>query len=108
MTLKITLLGQFHLQADAQPIELRSRPAQSLLAYIALRAGTVHRREKLAGLLWPDSTDTNARNYLRQALWRIRKSLTNAALDWEAYLKINNISVKFDSQSDFSGGNNRI
>ena len=79
MTLKIYLLGQFKLQAcvqqaDDQPIELPSRPAQSLLAYLALNAGVTQRREKLANLLWPDTSESNARSYLRQALWRIRKS----------------------------------
>jgi len=39
MGLKITLLGQFKLQANDLPIELPSRPAQSLLAYLALNAG---------------------------------------------------------------------
>ena len=36
MTLKIYLLGQFRLQADDQSVELPSRPAQSLLAYLVL------------------------------------------------------------------------
>ena len=33
------------------------------------------RREKLAGLLWPDADEANARSNLRHALWRIRKAL---------------------------------
>ena len=72
MSLKIHLLGQFKLQANNLAIELPSRSAQSLLAYLALNAGVTQRREKLAGLLWPEATETNARSYLRQALWRIR------------------------------------
>ena len=101
MTLKIYLLGQFKLQADDQPIELPSRPAQSLLAYLVLNAGVMHRREKLASLLWPEASEANARGYLRQALWRIHKALESGALDWEDYLTISEISVAFDERSDY-------
>jgi DNA-binding SARP family transcriptional activator/tetratricopeptide (TPR) repeat protein len=101
MTLKIRLLGQFNLQADELSMELPSRPAQSLLAYLALNAGVAHRREKLASLLWPDSSESNARSYLRQALWRIRKSFESSVLHWEDYLKIRDISVTFNEQSEY-------
>lgn len=100
MSLKIHLLGQFKLQANDLPIELPSRPAQSLLAYLAFNAGVTHRQEKLAGLLWPEATDTNARSYLRQALWRIRKTLESGSLSWEDFLQISDINVTFDDQSD--------
>lgn len=101
MTLKIYLLGQFKLQADSLPIELPSRPAQSLLAYLVLNSGVAQRREKLASLQWPDTTESNARSYLRQALWRIRKALESGSLAAESYLQISDISVTFDIQSDY-------
>ncbi len=101
MSLQIFLLGQFKLQADNLPLELPSRPAQSLLAYLALNAGVTYRREKLAGLLWPEATETNARRYLRQALWRIRKTLESGSLAWEDYLQINDIDVTFDDRSGY-------
>ena len=82
-------------------MELPSRPAQSLLAYLALNAGVAHRREKLANLLWPDSSETNARSYLRQALWRTRKSFESSPIHWEDYLKISDISVTFNDQSNY-------
>ena len=64
MSLRIYLLGQFNLQANDRSLDLPSRPAQSLLAYLALNAGISQRREKLAGLLWPEASDSNARGYL--------------------------------------------
>lgn len=97
--LKIRVLGQFHVENNGQAIEIPSRPAQSLLAYLVLNAGVSHRREKLAGLLWPDATEANARSYLRMALWRIRKSFTEGKVDWQAYLEINDISVTFEKNS---------
>jgi DNA-binding SARP family transcriptional activator/predicted ATPase len=101
MSFKVYLLGQFKLQANDLPIVLPSRPAQSLLAYLVLNAGVTHRREKLANLIWPEATETNARSYLRQALWRIRKSLESGALNCEDYLQISDISVFFNDHSNY-------
>ena len=101
MSLKIYLLGQFKLQANNLPIELPSRPAQSLLAYLAINSGIIHRREKLAALLWSEASEHNARGYLRQALWRIRKSLEGGGLHWEDYLETTDLTVVFKEHSDF-------
>ncbi len=101
MSLKIHLLGQFKIQSKDQRVELPSRPAQSLLAYLALNAGVTQRREKLASLLWPETRESNARSYLRQALWRIRKALESASLNPDDYLQISDISITFNAQSDY-------
>jgi DNA-binding SARP family transcriptional activator/predicted ATPase len=101
MTWKIYLLGQFKLLGNDRTFELPSRPAQSLLAYLVLNAGVTHRREKLASLIWPEANETNARSYLRQALWRIGKSLEDASFSRDEYLKISDISVTFDNKSDY-------
>jgi len=50
--LKVRFLGQFDVRENGESIQIPSRPAQSLLAYLLLTPGTAHRREKLAGLLW--------------------------------------------------------
>ena len=70
--LEVRLLGKFEIKYDKAPIPISSRPAQSLFAYLILNAGTAHRREKLAGLFWPDSLEETARDNLRHALWRVR------------------------------------
>ena len=101
MTLNIHLLGQFKLTAGDQEIDLPSRPAQTLFAYLVLNAGVTHRREKLASMIWPESNETNARSYLRQALWRIRKSLGSYSVHDEDYLSISDISITFKSVSDY-------
>ncbi len=73
--LEVRLLGKFEIKRDGKPVAISSRPAQSLFAYLILSAGTAHRREKLAGMLWPDSLEETARDNLRHALWRVRKVL---------------------------------
>jgi len=101
MSLRIYLLGQFKLLAGTDTIELSSRPAQSVLAYLALNPGITYRREKLSSLIWPETSDRNARSYLRQALWRIRKSIESVSLEWQDYLQISDISVTFNDLSDY-------
>lgn len=99
--LEIHLLGQFDIRFGGKPIEIHSRPAQSLLAYLVLNAGVSHRRERLAGLIWPDSVEVKARSYLRQNLWRIRKALTAYPIAWRDYLRTDDISISFDEKSDY-------
>ena len=57
------------------PVALTSARAQSLLAYLALRPGTPQRRDRVAFLLWPDSTDQQARTNLRHVLHTLRASI---------------------------------
>ena len=91
--LKIQVLGQFALRWNGDLVVLPSRPAQSLFAYLALNPNITHRREKLYGMLWPDSSEENARGYLRSALWRIRKSLDQPNIPWADFLHITDIEV---------------
>jgi predicted ATPase/DNA-binding SARP family transcriptional activator len=60
-----------------------------------------HRREKLAGMLWPDSTESNARSYLRKALWQARKSLGAGTPGGEEYMLADDISISFNSSADY-------
>jgi predicted ATPase/DNA-binding SARP family transcriptional activator len=92
--LEVHLLGRFEILLDGQPLDLPSRPAQSLLAYLVLHPGVPHRREQLAGLLWPDSGETNARRYLSQALWLLRKGLD------DTYFKAEKLTLTFTPQPD--------
>lgn len=48
--LEVRFLGTFEVRYKRRTVAITSRPAQSLFAYLILHAGTVHRREKLAGM----------------------------------------------------------
>lgn len=98
--LQIRLLGQFDVRLDSKRVTIASRAGQSLLAYLVLTAGTSHRREKLAGLLWSDVSDESARKNLRQELWRIRKTLAmqNQVAD---YLLADEYTVTFNRNADY-------
>jgi len=106
--LEVRLLGQFLVDLDGASIQINSRPAQSLLAYLLINKGKAFRREKLAGLLWPDTSDTNARNNLRQALWRIRKSLETDTPTSQPYFLVDDLTVGFNAESDYSLDVNKL
>jgi DNA-binding SARP family transcriptional activator len=95
--LKIRLLGQFNVEAEGQALEIPSRPAQSLLAYLALHAGMAQRREKLAGLFWPEAPESNARGNLRHTLWRVRKLLGVCPQTRRDYLSADDLTLMFDA-----------
>ena len=63
------------MQQNGARVDIPTRAAQALLAYLLLPAGEAHRRELLAGLLWPESPEPNALRSLRQALWQLRGPL---------------------------------
>lgn len=79
-TLTLQVLGSFHVR-DASGCEIRiaSRKGRALLAYLALRPGETHGRDRLANLLWEDADEELARTSLRQALAALRKSLPVSA-----------------------------
>ena len=97
--LETRLLGTFEVKYNTKTINIASRPAQSLFAYLILQAGTAHRREKLAGLLWPDSLEETARDNLRHALWRMRKALESASSI--RFLHADDVAISFKQSSDY-------
>ncbi|HJS17524.1 MAG TPA: adenylate/guanylate cyclase domain-containing protein, partial [Anaerolineales bacterium] len=99
--IRIRLLGQFDIFLDKKRITIPSRVGQSLFAYLALTAGTPHRREKLAGAFWPETTDESARKYLRQELWRIRKALSAPKDGAQDYLLADEFTITFNPDSDY-------
>lgn len=97
--LEVRLLGTFEIKYKKKAISIPSRPSQSLFAYLLLSAGTSHRREKLAGMLWPDSLEETARDNLRHSLWRIRKSLPPTPK--AEYLLTDDLSIAFNASSEY-------
>jgi DNA-binding SARP family transcriptional activator len=74
----VRLLGSFEVRLNGALIALTSTRAQSLLAYLALRQGMPQRRDRVAGLLWPESTDRQARTNLRHVLHTLRAGVPDA------------------------------
>ncbi|HEX6383906.1 MAG TPA: tetratricopeptide repeat protein [Anaerolineae bacterium] len=72
--LTVRLLGPPQVEVDGVSIEVDTRKAIALLAYLAV-TGQVHRRSTLAVLLWPESDQTHARTALRRTLAALNKAI---------------------------------
>ena len=76
----LSLLGGFKLTGSEGVVGLPSKKLVGLLAYLACTAPRPQRREKLTALLWGSHFEVQARQNLRQALFRLRKVLGGEAL----------------------------
>src|SRR5882724_9467559 len=75
-TLRIRLLGEFSLiYRDQQVTSLNTTRLRSLLTYLVLHQDVPQQRQHLAFLFWPDATEAQARNNLRQLLHQLRQAL---------------------------------
>jgi DNA-binding SARP family transcriptional activator/predicted ATPase len=72
--LRIALLGPPRVELDGEPIQVDTRKAIALLAYLAV-APERHGRDVLAELLWPDHDQEHARGALRRTLSTLNKAL---------------------------------
>ena len=92
--LRIRLFGALELRMDGVALPpLESGRAESLLAYLLLHRETPQARQHLAFLIWPDSTEAQARTNLRHLLHNLRRALpvldqyldvTPRTLQWRA------------------------
>jgi DNA-binding SARP family transcriptional activator/TolB-like protein len=76
--LAISIFGGVGVAVGGQELRLPNRKGRALLAYLATSDVANERRERLAGLLWPDSSEENARASLRQVLQDVREALAAA------------------------------
>ncbi|MCO1655110.1 ATP-binding protein [Pseudonocardia humida] len=72
MSARARLLGGFGLELGGRVLALDSARAESLLAHLLLRPG-LQQRGRLAALLWPESSEAQARTNLRHLLHTLRK-----------------------------------
>ncbi|GAB4433264.1 MAG: AAA family ATPase [Anaerolineae bacterium] len=78
--LTLFLLGSPRLERDGQPVEVDTRKAIALMAYLAVTRQS-HSRDALATLLWPDYDQTHARGALRRTLSALNKALAGEWLE---------------------------
>jgi DNA-binding SARP family transcriptional activator len=72
--LRLAVLGPPRVDLDGAAVEVDTRKAIALLAYLAV-TGERHGREALAGLLWPEFDEAHARAALRRTLSALNKGL---------------------------------
>jgi class 3 adenylate cyclase/DNA-binding SARP family transcriptional activator len=77
----LSLLGRFELTGPDGVIGLPNKKLAGLLAYLACTAPQPQPRERLWTLLWGSHFDAQAKQNLRQALFRLRKVLGEDVLE---------------------------
>ena len=97
--LEIRLLGRFEVRRDGEAIPIASRAIAVAFRLPPAEPRLAHRREQLAGLLSPDSTEDNARSTLRHALWRLRKALGPDPVTGRDYFLVDELTVGLDPQA---------
>jgi DNA-binding SARP family transcriptional activator/predicted ATPase len=99
--LSLSLMGSFQVTLDGQPVtDFKSNKVRALLAYLAMEADRPHRRELLAGLLWPDWPDRDALSNLRYALSDLRRAIGDRTAK-PPFLLITRDSLQFNAASDY-------
>jgi predicted ATPase/DNA-binding SARP family transcriptional activator len=80
--LTVRLLGAPQIERAGTPIDVDTRKAIALLAYLAV-TGQRHGRDALAALLWPENDQANARGALRRTLSALNKAFGGTGLEVE-------------------------
>jgi DNA-binding SARP family transcriptional activator/predicted ATPase len=92
----IHLFGTFQVTLDGVAVSgFASDKVRALLAYLAVEADQPQRREKLAGLLWPDYPEASAHANLRTALANLRQVISDASA-MPPYLLISRQAIQFN------------
>ena len=87
--LRLSLLGKLKVERNGQPLGgLTSLKGQALLVYLAV-TGQPHSRSALAGLLWSDMPETDARTNLRVTLSQLRKVVGDAVIATRRTVELN-------------------
>src|SRR3712207_1228743 len=86
---RVLLLGAPRIEHGGEPIEVDTRKAVALVAYLALTRRR-HARDALAGLLWPEYNQRRARAALRRTLSSLGKART------EGWLEVDRESVELN------------
>jgi predicted ATPase/DNA-binding SARP family transcriptional activator len=97
--LEIRLLGEYQInQNGTTALTAHSERLQSLLAYLLLHRHAPQPRLHLAFLLWPDSSESQARTNLRNLLHQLRRALPNA----DHLIESDNQSLQWREEAGFS------
>ncbi len=74
--LTVQLLGGFSIKYGEEFVSsIKASRLHSLIGYLILNLNIPQARQQIAFLLWPDTSETNARNNLRQFLHQLRRLL---------------------------------
>ena len=86
--LRLSLLGKPKIEYNDQPLDLTSVKGQALLAYLVVNR-QAHSRSALAGLLWSDMPEEDARTNLRVTLSQLKKAVGDVIIATRRAVELN-------------------
>ena len=96
----LSLLGTFQVTLEGRPhVAFETDKTRALLAYLVVESNRPHRRSALAALLWPNFSESAARNSLRQTLYRLRQAIADPQRDIP-HLLVSAHDVQFNMAAD--------
>jgi DNA-binding SARP family transcriptional activator len=100
--LEFHLLGKFQVLSAGRPVRALETPSklQDLLAHLILFSDRPHRRETIAGALWPCADAGNVRKNLRQALWQLQGILDREGTTDAPLLEVDHEWVRLHPRAD--------
>ena len=79
--LRLSLLGPTRMTFGDHELVFKSLKARALIAHIALQEPPMETRERIVGLLWSESNETQARAVLRQVVRELRERFEAAGFE---------------------------
>src|SRR5258705_13262042 len=74
--MRISLFGNLRITFAGRPVTaVNTNRLHSLIAYLILHGDSPQPRERLAFILWPTSSESQARTNLRQLLHNLKRAL---------------------------------
>ena len=99
--LSLSVLGTFEVTLAGQTVTAFGYDkVQALLVYLAVEADRPHRRETMAGLLWPELPESDAHHNLSQALFSLRRAIGDHQTT-PPFLIITRHALQFNPASDY-------
>jgi len=96
--LRVQLFGPGKAEYSGRLLdEFPHQQAYILLCYLLLNKNVPHHRERLASVFWGDFPTVTARKYLRNALWRLRVSLSRLGAPVDQYIVSTEEFISFGS-----------
>ncbi len=98
--LTISLLGHFRVLLHGEEVtHFSTDKVRALLAFLAVETERPHRRELLAGMLWPDQPESSARHNLSQSLLRLRRAIGDEDVE-PPFLLVNRQTIRLNPEGD--------
>ncbi len=101
--LGLFFLGGFDVTLDAEPVTaFGADKVRAMLAFLAIESARPLRREKIAGMFWPEHSSKQAAHNLSQSLLRLRKALREQKNSpTPSYLLVTPQDVQFNAKSNY-------